>query len=233
MIIRKIMAIMLCTFFVLLIESGHAQDKAIKKGFSINLITGFPSPENYGFPGLDPNLENKGFFGLEIGNRWYFNQSKKLGIGMGINWFDLTMQMTQIDPPYEEGDNERTYVFNASLFEIGPIGTLALTSNIGLDAYYNIRPTYIKTGIYLDNEEELGRNYDTGDQLGFGFSHTFGGSLRLKSFALSFEYLLGNIRTVDSKLEELDNDMTGNEDALDISDHLSLNHFRIMIGFKF
>ena len=68
---RKIIVIIVIALSAIVINNANAQDKVLKSGFNINLITGFPSSENYGLTGLDPDLKNRLFIGLEIGNRWY------------------------------------------------------------------------------------------------------------------------------------------------------------------
>jgi len=225
---RKIIVFIVFALLITTLKPANAQDKALKKGFSINLITGFPSPENYGLEGLDPDLENRLLIGLEIGNRWYIKPQEKYGFGIMLNWFDISLQFSEVDPP-KEASNNRTNVFNISLLEVGPIGTYAITPNIGIDAYYNIRPTYMKTSIYLDQGwYGTGEGYDVDDEAAMGFTHTCGLSIRRKALALSLEYLFGNIRTVD----ELSFD--NGDWSLDYgTKHLSSNHFRIMIGFKF
>ncbi len=232
---RKIIVFIVFALLIITIKPVKAQDKALKSGFSINLITGFPSPENYGLKGLDPDLTNKLFIGLEIGNRWYIKPQEKFGFGIMVNWFDVTMQFNEVDP-LKEYSNNRTYVFNISFFELGPIGTYAITPDIGIDAYYNIRPTYMNTGIYLDDDQDWDWDgdidvggYDADDETAMGFSHTCGLSIRRKALALSFEYILGNIRTIDGLKSDLSGDFSLNYGT----NHLSANHFRIMLGFKF
>ena len=224
---RKLFLFILFPLIIIAIGDVYGQTKSLKSGYSINLITGFPSAKNYGLKGLDPDLRNRLFIGLEMGNRWYIKPQEKFGIGIMVDWFDITMPFLEVDPP-KEFSNNQMYIFNASIFELGPIVTFAINPDLGIDAYYNLRPTYMNMGIYLDEDWETGEGYDAEDQTAMGFSHTCGVALRLKSFALSFEYLLGNIKTTDGLTFS-----NGDWDINFNSTTLSSNHFRIMLGFKF
>jgi hypothetical protein len=73
-------------------------------------------------------------WGLQVGNRWYFNPKENHGIGLMVNWLDITIGA-------KSDDGWVRSITDFSFLEIGPVGTKVLTNNIALDAYYNLRPT--------------------------------------------------------------------------------------------
>jgi hypothetical protein len=224
---RKKLTFFTIVLVIVAIMPLNAQDKALKNGFSVNLITGNPSAKNYGITATenDPNENNHLLLGFEVGNRWYLNANDKYGLGIMLNWLDVTFQSGKIDVP---GDTVYSHVLNISVAEVGPIGTLALTSDIGFDVYYNIRPTYLNAGKVPFNEDMDGdgvidEGFYGSNANAFGLTHTMGLSARWRSLALSCEYVLGNIRRVEG----------GHGNLSYGSQIVSANHFRVMLGFKF
>jgi len=226
------LSLILIVLLISAIKPIHAQDKALKNGFSVNLIAGYLSVENYGLTVHDPDNKKGLLLGFEVGNRWYVNANEKYGFGLMINWLDITYHDRNLDIP---DDTVIAHVLNISLCEFGPIGTFALTSNIGMDAYYNIRPTYLNAGKVPYDDQDLNEDgiieqgYYSSNANAIGFSHTLGLSVRWKSLALSGEYVFGNMKTLDDSR----NDITGELNLNSGTNYISANHFRFMIGFKF
>ncbi len=207
------------------IKPANAQNKAFKNGTIINLIFGNPSPNNYGIKGHHSKIENGNLVGFEIGNRWYFKHNEKYGIGLMVNWGDASFHSSYIGMDNVDSTLNYSLVLNIAFFEGGPIGTYALTSNIRMDAYYNMRPTYMLAGQvpyeYVNGEGITEKGYYSSYATGFGLTHTMGFSFRWRVLALSFEYLYGNLREVDGGLFQYGDN------------NISANHLRFMVGVKF
>jgi hypothetical protein len=220
------LTLILIILLISAIKPTKAQDNALKNGFSLNLIAGYPSPKTYGLTGHDPDNKHGNLIGFEVGNRWYLKTNEKYGFGLMLNWLDITYHDSKLDVP---DDTVFAHVLNISLCEFGPIGTYAITPNTGLDAYYNIRPTWLNAGKVpyddqdMDGDGVIEKGYYASNANGFGLTHTMGISVRWKSLALSCEYLLGNLREIDD----------GDGFLSYGSNHISANHFRFMIGVKF
>jgi hypothetical protein len=216
---KKIVIILTIILFASLATKSYGQkNRTLSNGFSINLIGGFP-PSTYGLTS-DSNLDDKykfGFIGgLQIGNRWYFSPKEKFGFGLIVNWVDISGAFKSTADEF--GQLDRTAV-DFSVCEIGPIGTLALTDNIALDLYYNLRPTVFAT-YYVFSSNSL-EDDDVGYG-GIGLSHAFGTAFRWKVLNLGLEYVLGSIKCSDFETE------SGNPD-----EQLKVNNFRIKVGVKF
>ena len=106
------------------------KNRTLSNGFSIKVEYGIPSKE-YGtnYP-VSNDMKYGISYGLQMGNQWYFSPSEKFGIGLNINWFDFSFTAKAYD------DGSRATI-DASLIEIGPIGTYALNNEMAIDLYYN------------------------------------------------------------------------------------------------
>lgn len=186
------------------------KDRTLSHGFSINLIAGVPS-SNYGYPkdlNVDEDLQFKFIYGIQIGNRWYFGSSDQFKMGIMVNWLDITVGTDAFG-------NETSGVADISLLELGPVGTYALSDEMALDAYYNLRPTGFAHVWGSDP-------YDLDDVEGFtgaGISHAIGAAFRWKVLSAGIEYVFGNI-----ECEDIDDGFT---------ERLVVNNFRLMVGVKF
>jgi hypothetical protein len=199
------------------------KDRKFSNGFSINLVTGF-TPGTYGLTS-ESNVDTKNqlstIWGLQLGNRWYFKPKEKYGFGLMVNWFDFTTGTKSA--PFDGGDLTRAVV-DISLLEIGPVGTFALSKDIALDAYYNLRPTGFGSGFLWSGTS----NPDDEDFVysGFGFTHAFGTAFRYKALNLGLEYVVGSI--------DSEGIYTGSEGERTLENQTNIvNNFRIMIGAKF
>ncbi len=205
-----------------MINSYAQKDRTLSKGFSINLIIGLPVG-NYGWlQGSEVNKKAKfgSLVGFQIGNRWYFGPLENFRMGLMVNWLDLSVAAKNITI----GDNSETHaVADVSVFEFGPIGTLALSDKIALDAYYNLRPTSVahaymySNSAYTDNEEVESFS-------GLGISHTFGTAFRWKVLNAGFEFVIGSIKIKDS---------TSDYSDYMLDEKLIINNIRLMVGVKF
>ena len=200
------------------------KDQKLTKGFSINLVTGFPSSQ-YG-SAKDGNLSSEfqlgSIWGLQLGNRWYFSPTEKYGFGLMVNWFDITAGV--VTGIKNSSDFARA-VADVSFFEIGPVGTYVLNNDMALDAYYNLRPTGFSTVIVYSNSS--GSSVDEiYSYAGFGFTHALGTAFRYKALNIGLEYVNGGINS------EGNYSGSGVDRTLDTRKNL-VNNFRIMIGAKF
>jgi len=201
-------------------SSSFAQkDRKLSNGFSINLVTGFPSSV-YGLPNdtqIDAAEELGGIWGLKFGNRWYFSPQDKYGIGLMVNWLDFTIA-TQSDQI--AGNTITNAVADVSFLQFGPVGTYAATENIALDGYFNFRPTVFENLSIPSGDDAYG-------WAGFGFSYALGGAFRYKILNVGIEYVFGGVKT--SYIT------TGSSSSNDPTNTYKLmtNSFRVLLGLKF
>lgn len=221
---NKIILLSIVIATVLTTNVNAQKDRKSSNGFSINLVTGVPSA-NYGEPSYSDIADEHqltSIWGLQLGNRWYFNPNEVYGIGLMINWLDITAGVVS-------GENNNydwaRSVADVSLLEIGPIGSYALTNDIALDAYYNLRPTgFASVELYTatsSNDDDVTYLY-----AGFGFTHALGAAFRYKALNIGLEYVIGGI---DS--EGTYSGPGGDEDLE--SQKNVVNNFRIILGVKF
>jgi hypothetical protein len=210
---------------ILLVSFTHRvfaqKDRKLTNGFSINLNVGIPS-DHYGVP-KDNNISEMymlgSFWGLQLGNRWYFSPKEQYGIGLMVNWIDITAGVKAGSG--SNFDYARS-VADVSFFEIGPLGTYILTKDIALDAYYNLRPSGFATVLL--------KSYSDGDIIttyaGFGFTHALGAAFRWKALNIGLEYVMGSVNCEGTYSDSYD------EKTLAERKNVA-NNFRIMIGAKF
>ena len=207
-----LLALVLCIGFL---SSVQAQ-RAIKNGFSINAVIGVPS-ESFGLDGIenmDSDIQLKGLYGFQLGNRWYFNPTDQYGIGLMVNWIDFTIgaKSTTI-----QNNDYGIAAIDITLLEIGPIGTFAISEDMAIDGYYNLRPTVFSWAIVDDDDDSYA-------SAGIGFSHAIGTAFRYKVLNIGFEYVLGSIKVS----QEEDNGF-----YIPNNEKMKTNSFRFLIGVKF
>lgn len=213
----------LILFSVLLIavnQQINAQKSVINGGFSINLITGVPA-DDFGWKEgetVDSIRAFNSIWGLQIGNRWYFGSPKRVGLGLMTNWLDVTFAMKNGEVL---GIDYARAAFDLTFMELGPVGTVAILNDLGIDAYYNLRPTT------MISASVLGHSF--GDETyaftGFGFSHAFGGALRWRALNFGVEYVSGSINSKGKLTGTIDLDLD--------KEKISTNSVRFVLGFKF
>jgi hypothetical protein len=214
-----IAAFMLLSFSTVL----YAQkDRKFSNGFSINLVTGIPS-SSYGTTSdrdIDSELQLGSIWGLQLGNRWYFSPKEKFGFGLMVNWLDIT---AGVKSGTESSYDRARSVADVSFLELGPVGTYALTQDIALDAYYNLRPTaFASVMLISDSGDDETYTYS-----GFGFTHALGAAFRYRALNIGLEYVMGSINSDGTY-----NLGKSSEKSLDSQKNV-VNNFRIMIGAKF
>ena len=210
--------------FSLIISSiiyTYAQNAMLEKGFNLKFSFGFP-PGEYGYNGTLPISDDanlKTTFGLEIGNQWYFYTTEQFGIGLDVNWFDIVYGSTDFNIPLF-GDFTR-YTLDGSFLEFGPVATFAISEIFALEGYYNLRPSYLAT-LFWQNEDDNLLIYD------FGFLHGLGMGARIKFVYVGYEYTFGNI----------DGELQGSGEYEDASElygrqPMSAGNSKLIIGFQF
>jgi len=219
---KRIVILLSIIFITGLTTNLFAQkDRKLTNGFNVNLNVGIPSGQ-YGVSSeddIDSEYQLGSIWGLQLGNRWYFSPTEKYGFGLMVNWVDIT---AGVKSGTEDGYDWARSVADVSFFEIGPIGTYALTSDIAIDAYYNLRPTGFAS-IMMISDSNDDENYT---YAGFGFTHAIGAAFRFKALNIGLEYVMGS---VDS-----DGTYSGSYDDEDLGSQKNIaNNFRIMIGAKF
>jgi hypothetical protein len=197
------------------------KDRKLSNGFSINLVTGIPSSQ-YGVS-KDDNIDSEyqlgSIWGLQLGNRWYFSPTEQYGFGLMVNWIDITVG---VKAGTESRYDWARSVADVSFFEIGPIGTYALTKDIALDVYYNLRPTGFASVMLISDSNDD----ETYTYAGFGFTHAIGAAFRYKALNIGLEFVMGSINSEGT--------YTGSYDDEDLGSQKNIaNNFRIMIGAKF
>jgi hypothetical protein len=193
------------------------KDRKLHNGFSINLITGIPS-NKFGVSSdskINDLYHLGGIWGLKFGNRWYFKPKEKYGFGLMVNWVDYA---SAIKSGTNNGVDWTRLVMDVSFLEIGPVGTYAISKDIALDAYYNLRPTELMHGLNNSNDETI-------LYVGLGFSHALGAAFRYKFLNFGLECVFGGINS-SGKLSA-----PYGETELDSQKNMT-NSFRIMLGVK-
>lgn len=184
-------------------QNLEAKDRTLSNGFSLQLNLGSAS-SGFGNPGDElEGLDYGILYGLQIGNRWYFSPTETWGVGLMINWFDFTSS---------RGSDE-VVSLDASLIELGPIGTYVINQDMAIDGYYNLRPTFLMVA-----------DFDGFGFGGFGVTHTLGVAYRWKVISVGIEKVFGGVNSV--YIDE--DDVYG-----DISYKLKNNSTRFVLGFKF
>jgi hypothetical protein len=211
---KRIVIFLAVILFTATTATSFAQkSRTLSKGFSINFISGIPvSPYGYAIGG-DVSSDYGKLFGLQIGSRWYFSPGEKFGAGLMVNWFDITASYKSF-----QNSSEAVVCADVSLFEVGPVATFALTNDIALDGYYNLRPTGYAVGYTYDE----GANLEM--YAGSGISHAFGTAFRWKVLNVGLEYNFGAIKISNTDSESYD---------AENKYKFNINNFRIMLGVKF
>jgi hypothetical protein len=153
-------------------------------------------------------------FGIQIGNRWYVHNDGTIGVSIMANWLDATYSQKSYSNDIKRG------VLEVALLEVGPGFTYAINDDVAFDIYYNLRPT-VMSSIAVDNDNNgLGA-------AGFGITHALGAAIRYKVLYFGAEYVNG--KTKGKYVEVGDAAIpSGLEDG-----KLTVNHMRLLIGFKF
>jgi len=197
------------------------KERKLTNAFSINLVVGIPSAQ-YGVSSdsdIDSKYQLSSIWGLQLGNRWYFSPKENYGFGLMVNWVDITAGVkTGTEGNIDWGRS----VADVSFFELGPIGTYALTKDIALDGYYNLRPTGFASIMMLSDSNDD----ETYTYAGFGLTHALGAAFRYKALNIGLEYVMGSIDSEGTYSGSYDDEDLGSQKNI-------ANNFRIMIGAKF
>lgn len=207
--------------FLLFSSRADAKDGMINNGFGISFIIGFPST-TYGFDSERVIAYNEyqvnNFWGLQMGNCWYFSTTENFGLGLMSNWLDVTVGARKGEI---NGSEWGRLIIDVSIIEIGPFATVAFTDNLALDAFYNIRPTIVSSALLTnDFAEEM-----TFGTTGFGISHTLGLTLRYNFLSVGFDYVIGIIKSKEVASDNLSLDLG--------TSYVDVNSFRMNMGFRF
>lgn len=225
----------LVTFF----SNSYAQEsRTLSKGFSVNLVVGFPSAE-FGAESNDyvpSSMEYGALWGLKLGNRWYFAPQEKYGFGLMVNWLDFAAGFKSGTESYETiyGSTEsfdwaRT-TFDVTLLGVGPIGTIAINDDIAIDGYYNLRPTLLVSGNVSSDPQGIADD-ETYGYAGFGITNTLGTAFRWKVLNVGVEYVFGKVNCQGKYTGPT---ITGELEDGDLPDaKLSTNSVRLVLGVKF
>ncbi len=212
--------------FTLIIAMGtflnvNAQDakptpknRTLSNGFSIKVEYGIPSKEFGTYEPVGDNSKYGISYGLQIGNQWYISPMEKLGFGIMVNWFDVTFAAKSID-------DESRATIDASILEIGPIGTYALNSEMAIDFYYNLRPTVIINMETWTSSWGGSTNQFSNTWEGVGVTHAIGAGFRWRALSGGMEYVFGSVNDTDDIL------------STDDTYKMKANCFRFLIGVKF
>ena len=190
-------------------------------GFRLNLRFGLTSSYFLGDGTYETNGENSTVpgitYGLELGNKWtLYKFNENFSLGLMVDWINIeggykTQEVANI--------TTGTAVIDLGFLELGPSFTYALTDKIGLDAYYQIQPTYFTAGRVTDGDAEYSG--------GFGFTHAFGLAFRYGVLSIGYEPNIGSIKAesisatsafVNAAPEEVD---------------VNTTRHTILLGFKF
>ena len=191
------------------------KNRTLSKGFSIKIEYGIPSASY----GTDIPVASDWKYGitvgLQIGNQWYFNPGEKLGFGLMVNWFDCSFAAKSVE------DATRATI-DLSVMELGPIATYALSNEMAIDAYYNLRPTMVQNFSRWTSSwgGHTGEYSDT--RSGYGFTNALGAGFRWRALSIGMEYEFGSVSESDGSLWSNEN-----------TPIMKVNGFRILFGAKF
>lgn len=201
---KKLLLIAVAAMFAI---SSYAQ---IDNGFSLKLNLGFPSADYGGAE--DSEIEAPLSVGLQIGNQWYFFKESTFGIGLNVNWFDISRAS-------KTEDDYSVTAWDLRFIEFGPLGTIKIQDEMGVDIYYNLCPTLLMSLGYNDDSDFIGAG------VGSGFTHAIGAGFRYQIFYAGLEYSLGDLS--DAVMVDDDFEETG------FKTDMVTNIFKICLGFKF
>lgn len=224
---RIVLALTLVLAMGLNNQLSAQKDRALTNGFSINFNLGFPSASYGDSEDVVDEYKFGALYGLELGNRWYFSPSEKVGFGLMVNWIDFSYAVKTVTEDFGVGaDAELSRAtLDLTFFEIGPLATYALGNSMALDGYYNLRPTTLISGAVASGS---GMEDETFAYAGFGITHAIGGAFRWKAVNIGLEYVMGSVNaegTYSGSLSEGDLDLD--------EEKLKAGNFRLKFGFKF
>ena len=220
MVLSKRTAALFLFTAILLGSSSKCLSQQIKytltNGFGADIFIGFPSGA-YGWDDdLNDEISYNFLFGLQLGNRWYIKPADKYGIGLMVNWIELSY--TQKNLESGSGSKEQRGTLEGSLLKLGPLGTYSPSPEIAFDAYYNIRPGGM-VSLFIIDDFSFGAR-------GVGFTHALGCAFHYKELSVGVEYSFGKIK--DAGLIDSDDNYASTHGTID----LTQNNFRIMIGVR-
>lgn len=190
------------------------KNRTLTNGFSIKIEYGIPSSKFGTSAPVSDDMKYGLSYGLQMGNQWYFSPSQKFGVGLNVNWFDFSFTAKS----YDAGSRA---TIDASLLEIGPIGTYAINSEMAIDLYYNLRPTVIINAEEWSNHWGGQTNQFSNTWEGAGITHAIGSGFRWRALSVGMEYVFGSVNDID--------DLLNTDDAY----KMKANCFRFLIGVKF
>ena len=196
---RRFSFVLLSALFLAFTCKSSAQTFDIfENRFSLHNVIGFP-PSDYGWipvegDDLADDYQYRVSFGFKMGTQWSFSTWEHFGIGLKINWFEVSYVQRKYDI---QGDQLKRFTLDITFGEFGPICTFAINKMLGFDTYYNLRPTFLLTRAsqeyyYYDD----GYNYYD-QEIGLGFGHLFGFAFRFHVLSVGLEYVLGNLPNLD------------------------------------
>ena len=204
------------TLFLLtgLFSASFAQKTpALKNGFSIKAQLGFPSASFGVIEDIEDDYKYGVTYGLQVGHQWYFYKPESLGIGLMINWVDVSGTTKKVTNALGVLDRA---TLDIGVLEFGPVFTYAIDDPMAIDVYYNFRPTVMSTAYKVDDED--GEAFG-----GFGVTHAFGAGFRYRLLYVGVEYVTGKVKisqdSTDPKIWE--------------DEKMASDCFRILVGVKF
>jgi len=206
----------------------NVKNRAIKKGLIINTSIGLVTTKA-GLQIPNHNWDKLSYVNFQLGTRWYIKPQQKWGLGIQVSWFDIlfaqsTAPVKQEFPnEYELFDTDKmnNQIFTTSFFTVGPVGTFAITPNIAIDGYYNIRPTFV-----------MATASGIEQQPGFGLSHLVGFSFRVGVFSVGTDYIFGDIKSLTDVISSSVDNVGGDATTPKIG-KIKTEMLRLNIGVKF
>ena len=184
---------------VLLSTSSYsaAQDFNIFEGkFTLHSSFGIPFTgyghtfDEYGY--WEKDWQYQVIFAFKMGNLWSFYSWDHFGIGMKMNWLEVSYTQRNIDLQ-DIYIHRFTVDFSAGAF--GPLFIFAFNNKMCLDLYYNLRPTFMIATSVESGSLDYYKDYY--EQLSMGFTNVFGCSYRFYVLSVGLEYLYGNLPDLD------------------------------------
>ncbi|MBD0401343.1 hypothetical protein [Flammeovirga sp. EKP202] len=198
----KLLATLLLS--VLVTSYSFSQEPIFKNGFDLEFniaITGDGYSLQRDYVGKDNGTITIGF---QLGNHWYVYRNNKLGIAIDVNWLDFAYGR-------KSKETSNLNFIEVALVEVGPLATYALTNDIAIEGYWNIRLTFLST--FKSDDWDIDALTDTAN----GITNAIGLGVKLKKYYVGLESTFGSVK----------------DRRRAISRKLMLTQFRFIGGFKF
>jgi len=216
----------------LLLAQDNESNFMVKNGFTVKLAVNIPTDE-FGVIPEDIYLENQNTrpgFGVDFGRMWFFNRLNMGDMVLGIDatFLSLNYNVIKGEQKLEAYTGQMIYKYDyrhiSMSTNVGPSLTYLWNADLAVDVACKFAPTL--NYFYYQHTMEYDHYKTPNVQLGLTVKVLPSINLRYKQYLIGFEYSYGSANYTDYRknafyIQGQSNDM-----------NLSLNMFRILLGFK-